>query len=55
MEKKTKCQFEKDGFCHALSCYSEKKCGARDENGQPKYSSDRIADRRGGGDLCGGF
>ena len=31
------CEFDKDGFCHALACFSSKKCNARDKNGNPKY------------------
>lgn len=38
-EKEIKrCSFEKKGFCYALACYSAQKCGARDKNGNPKYS-----------------
>ena len=33
------CIFDKNGFCNALCCYSDQICGARDENGNPKYSS----------------
>jgi len=32
-----KCVFDKKGVCHALACYSNRKCGARDKNGNPKY------------------
>lgn len=33
----SKCPFEKDGGCTAMLCYSSEECGARDENGGPKY------------------
>jgi len=32
-----KCKFDKDGLCHALACYTSLECGARDEQGNPKY------------------
>ena len=34
-----RCQFEKDGYCSALACYSPRSCDARDKNGNPKYIS----------------
>lgn len=33
-----KCNFEKDGYCYALGCYSKDKCNARDSDGNPKYA-----------------
>jgi hypothetical protein len=33
-----KCTFDKKGLCHALACYSNQKCGARDQKGYPKYA-----------------
>lgn len=38
--KKTKsaCQFDKNGTCYALVCYTSESCGARDEHGSPKYA-----------------
>lgn len=36
------CQFDVNGECHAMACYSGEKCGARDENGNPKYSMEPI-------------
>jgi len=32
-----KCIFDKGDGCHALACYSDRKCGARDEHGNPRY------------------
>jgi len=32
------CEFSKNGVCHALACYSNEDCGARDENGNPIYA-----------------
>lgn len=32
-----KCKFDIAGYCHALACYSNQKCNARDKNGFPKY------------------
>ena len=37
MSKPKKCVFYKNGHCFALACYSDEKCGARDERGNPKY------------------
>lgn len=34
-----KCDFNYKGWCYALACYSNIQCGARDENGNPKYVS----------------
>jgi hypothetical protein len=31
------CEFNKEGFCTALGCYDNCNCGAKDENGYPKY------------------
>lgn len=31
------CVAEHNGECYAMACYSSEKCGARDENGNPKY------------------
>lgn len=33
-----KCKAEKNGICYAMACYSSKKCGAKDESGNPKYA-----------------
>lgn len=37
MTLKEKCQFDDNGVCRALVCYSDEKCGSRDENGNPVY------------------
>lgn len=31
------CTFEHDCFCDAMVCYSSQPCGARDEQGWPRY------------------
>ena len=31
------CEFEGDGLCYALACFSSQGCGARDERGVPCY------------------
>ena len=33
------CEFDRKGVCLALACYSNLKCGARDNKGNPKYCS----------------
>lgn len=34
-----KCRFDEgEKGCFALACYSNDKCGARDENGNPRYT-----------------
>ena len=33
-----KCEFDKEGICHAMACYSAFKCNARDKDGNPKYA-----------------
>lgn len=38
MPKIKKCEFDKQGTCHALACFSSRKCGARDERGEPIYA-----------------
>lgn len=37
-----KCEFDKKGVCHALACFSSRKCGARDEKGHPIYARETI-------------
>lgn len=37
--KKEPCECEVKGFCTALVCYVKQNCGARDENGNPKYTT----------------
>lgn len=32
------CRFSIEGECHALLCYSSEDCGARDDEGNPKYT-----------------
>jgi len=32
-----RCEFDNRGVCHALGCYSNQICGARDRNGIPAY------------------
>ncbi len=35
-----KCQFDKgERGCFSLACYSNQKCGARDEKGYPAYAT----------------
>ena len=34
-----KCEFDINGICRALACYSSEKCGARDKKGNPIYCS----------------
>lgn len=31
------CKFNEDGYCIAMACYTIDDCGARDDNGNPKY------------------
>ena len=37
-EKLKPCEFDKNGICCALACYSSEECGARDKDGNPKYA-----------------
>ena len=39
-EVKEFCPFDENGFCKAMVCYSDFKCGARDTKGNPKYSNE---------------
>lgn len=34
-----KCIFDKKGVCYALACYSNKKCGAKDNGDNPIYAT----------------
>ena len=34
------CNFDKNGVCYALVCYSSFKCEARDEEGNPIYTTE---------------
>lgn len=31
------CKFDKKDGCHANACFSNQKCGSRDEEGNPMY------------------
>ena len=35
------CEFSLGGWCFALACYSKTQCGARDEDGNPRYVSNK--------------
>ena len=35
------CEFNKNDLCHALVCYSNRLCTAKDKNGHPKYTYDK--------------
>lgn len=35
--EKKDCDFAKNNCCTALACYSNEKCSARDDDGNPKY------------------
>ena len=37
-----RCEFDKNGVCYALACYTRQECGARDGKGNPKYASPRA-------------
>ncbi len=40
--EKLECRFNRDGYCYALCCFSKEQCGARDEDGNPRYVSNEI-------------
>ena len=33
----SKCEFDNNGICESMVCYSSDKCGSRDDKGNPKY------------------
>lgn len=37
-----KCIFDKPDGCHALACYSDRKCGSKDKQGNPRYVIKRL-------------
>lgn len=41
-EKNKKCEFDNNGECLALVCYSDQKCNSRDKNGNPIYKPIEI-------------
>lgn len=38
------CDFDRNGVCFALACYSAEKCSARDKYGNPKYHNANVID-----------
>jgi len=42
-----KCEFDINGICHALGCYSSQKCNARDKRGNPIYCSNETLRKEG--------
>ena len=34
-----KCVFDKNGICYAMACYTNKKCSAKDKNGNIRQAT----------------